>query len=374
MRKTILSLMILSTIVLISGCGYSNEEKKYMKELEKKASENAINYIQEKYGFSASIISTKVEKVDTDSVPDFSPDPTGNIFVYLSYNDKKFEVYISGKEETVDGMDNYQYDEILNDTIKYVNEKTNLVPYKSLIYYGYYYDDRNHNGLIKEFYTKSNLEQIIDNNHFKILVEYINSSNLEYLKSNEVFNSLKKTKIILVNFNSKEDYDIADTRGYNLTGTYHDDDFIQNALYIESAYAIDYGETYYYDLDVKDFNGLYFYENEKELYNPVEISNSNISNVSNWIGKGVFENVKQVSNAYLLNNIDGKIVYIYFPIKTGKEIQEDFYDVGVEHCGEYRTFNVDKVGKYLVSSLSFNSCDYEAKDAKFTLLYSTYEK
>jgi len=377
-KKMIFSFICISfVLVLLTGCGYSKEEKQYMKKLESQAKENAINYIKNKYGFIPNVISTDVEKEDTGPVPDFTPDPTGNIYVYLSYKDKKFEVYISGEEQSIDGIDNYQYDEITSATIKYISEKTNLNSYSNSINYGNQYSDKNHNGLIKDLFTNDNLEQIIENNHFKILLEYIGASNLEYIKTNQIFDNLQKTRIILVNYNSLESYNKASTHSYNIRGTLDEGYLRNNLMNIESAYIIETGKTYYYDLDAQQFDDIYYYDRdiEQNFNNNVSLSYTTIGDVSNWVGRGAFKNVRQISDAYLVNGIgqDYKYILIYIPLEKFKNFNVENMDVGVEHCGNYSTRNVSIIGDYLVSSVNFNKCDY-LSDAKFTLLYSTYEK
>ena len=377
-KKMIFSFICISfVLVLLTGCGYSKEEKQYMKKLESQAKENAINYIKNKYGFIPNVISTDVEKEDTGPVPDFTPDPTGNIYVYLSYKDKKFEVYISGEEQSSDGIDNYQYNEITSATIKYIEEKTNLNPYSNSINYGNQYSDKNHNGLIKDLFTNDNLEQIIENNHFKILLEYIGASNLEYIKTNQIFDNLQKTRIILVNYNSLEAYNKASTHSYIIRGTLDEGYLRNNLMNIESAYIIETGKTYYFDLDAKQFDDIYYYDRdiEQNFNNNVSLSYTTIGDVSNWVGRGAFENVRQISDAYLVNGIgqDYKYILIYIPVEKLKNYNVENIDVGVEHCGNYSTRNVSIIGDYLVSAVNFNKCDY-LSDAKFTLLYSTYEK
>jgi len=369
MKKLGLFLTLLCTILLITGCRYSKEEKKYIKQLEKQASENAINYIQNKYGFSANIVSTEVEKANSDPIPDLTPSPTGNVFVNLKYNHKIFQVSISGKEQTIDGVDNYQYEEIVSETLKYLNNKINMSPYKNLIYYGKYFNEETHNGLINDLYTNDNIEQIIENNNFNIILEYINKSNLQYVKDNNLLDNLQKTKIILVNYNSLESYNNASTHDYNLQGTFIEEYFEINALNIESAYVLDYGKTHYLELDVKQFKDIYYYDDNSQN---VTLTYTTISDVSNWIGKGAFKNVTQISDAYLVSGNYSNL-YIYLPINKINGYNVNNINVGIECYGKFDIANGKIVGDYFVSQLYLNSCD-KNYDTKFTLLHSNYEK
>ena len=70
--------------------GYTREEKKAMKRYEKQGRENAKNYIKEKYGFDAAIKKLTCETYNSGPVPDFSPSPTGNVFVKMNYHGEDF--------------------------------------------------------------------------------------------------------------------------------------------------------------------------------------------------------------------------------------------------------------------------------------------
>lgn len=97
MKKSVIFLISI-IIILISGCSYSQEEQQQMKQYESQAKENAAQYILSKYGFEAKIKDTKIQKADSGPVPDFTPPPTGNVFVKMEYNNRDFYVYITGEK------------------------------------------------------------------------------------------------------------------------------------------------------------------------------------------------------------------------------------------------------------------------------------
>lgn len=148
-------------------------------------------------------------------------------------------------------------------------------------------------------------------------------------------------------------------------------------MYIESAYIIESGETHYFGLDVKQFDDIYYYDKDIETnYNSnVSLSYTTIGDASNWIGRGAFKNVRQISDAYLVDGIgqDYKYILIYIPVEKLKNYNVENIAVGIEHCGNYSTRNISIIGDYYVSAINFNKCDIPSQ-AKFTLLYSTYEK
>jgi len=374
MRKIFLIIVLLSIVLPISGCVYSREEIKYMKQLEKQASENAINYIQEKYGFSASVISTEVQKRNPAPIPDLTPDPTGKVFVNLKYNDKAFEVYISGEDSTTDGFDNYQYDKITNDILKLIETKTNIKSYSNSIYYGKILKENNkHNGLIKELYD-NNIYDVIQNNYFYIRLEYINESNLEYIKTNNLLNDFDEEEIVLVNYRSLDSYNKALSENKYLFQFFSEDSLKENAVNIKNAYLINRDVNKYYKFDVNNLDDIYYYndlENNTDI-NDVSLHYTTISDASNWVGAGAYENVKQISDAYLIKGNCSKL-YIYVPINKIKKYDINRIDVGIECCGEFSTKKGKILGDYYVSEISLENCDKNS-DIKFTLLYSTYKR
>ena len=107
MRKITCYLFLILIMLTVTGCGYTREEKKAMKRYEKQGRENAKNYIKEKYGFDAAIKKLTCETYNSGPVPDFSPSPTGNVFVKMNYHGEDFSVVISGENTNTDGIDNW---------------------------------------------------------------------------------------------------------------------------------------------------------------------------------------------------------------------------------------------------------------------------
>ncbi len=126
MKKGILALLVMSSIVFF-GCGYTKEEQELMDKYEEIGESNAIKYVENKYGFTPKVIETKNTYNEPGIVPDFSPMPNGTVLVTMEYGDKEFEVEITGEEESLDGADNYQKEEILAYLNDYVVEHYPMV-------------------------------------------------------------------------------------------------------------------------------------------------------------------------------------------------------------------------------------------------------
>lgn len=90
-------------LLLLSGCVTKEQEEKNAANLAR-AEINAVNYVKEKYGFTAEITSSEIER-DGGM---FGPSFTNHAYVNMSYNGKDFTVYINGKNTNTDGVDDYQ--------------------------------------------------------------------------------------------------------------------------------------------------------------------------------------------------------------------------------------------------------------------------
>lgn len=239
MKKVLFSLVCIMMLIIVTGCGLSNEEKQKRENYFTQAKENAINYVQNKYGFKPEIGTAKCTFDNSDT---FANNCNEEIIVNVGYNNKWFEVLINGSYQTIEGSDNYQYDQISKDIINLITSDFGA-PYKYKVYYGY--EDE---GIIDTYYTGSNLSEIIQNNYVMSVVEYINKESLESveykLKSSKYsgFNSL-----YIVNYKSLDSYNKTSTHTYNIQGSYMEEDFYENSDYLKDAITSVYGETKYYN-------------------------------------------------------------------------------------------------------------------------------
>jgi len=209
--KKIISLISLVLILgCLTGCRYTKEEKDTMEQYKSQAEENAINYIKEKYNVCSQVISSVAELQDTDSIPNITPDPTGNVYVKMKSNNKEFYVYITGKESSVIGKDNYQYNEIVNDLLNLIQKDTNITPYNYQVIYGFE-DSFKYPGLIDIYYDGTNLYNVINfddryDQGLYVNLNYIGNNNLENIVFNNSSQIINKGHISLMNFSTVENY------------------------------------------------------------------------------------------------------------------------------------------------------------------------
>ena len=209
-KRVILSFFMVFVLICLTGCRYTKEEKDTMEQYKIQAEENAINYTKEKYNISSEVISSEAELENTDPIPNITPDPTGNVYVKMKSNNKEFYVYITGKETSIIGKDNYQYNEIVNDLLNLIQKDTNVAPYNYQVVYGFE-DSFNYPGLIDVYYDGTNLYNAI---HFDdrydqglyVNLNYIGNNNLENIVFSNSSQIINKGHISLINFSTVDDY------------------------------------------------------------------------------------------------------------------------------------------------------------------------
>ncbi len=105
-----------------AGCKISiNKEEKSI------AANNAVSYIEEKYGFTP-----KVKKVEEKMLSNaLFPSVSRFALVTMSYKGDEFEVYAKWEEETIDeACDNYQWEDFIDELTETVEDKLDCVDYE----------------------------------------------------------------------------------------------------------------------------------------------------------------------------------------------------------------------------------------------------
>lgn len=246
MKKIIYSGMCLLLLLIITGCGLSDEEKQKREEYSAQAKENTIKYIESKYGFTPEIGTTKCTFDNSDS---FSSSCNEEIIVNAKYNNKWFEVVIDGSQQTEQGIDNYQYDLITNDLIKLINNDFGT-SYKYQFYYGSYSGDIE--GLIDIYYDGNNLQEIMQKTYLQGVVKYIDGNNFENLqnKLTSINYSIFK-KLYVVNYKSLNSYKKVSKNDYCVLcssgGSYFEEYFYDDANYLKDVTVLYYGDVKFYD-------------------------------------------------------------------------------------------------------------------------------
>ena len=93
--------------LLLTACD-TKEQKEQNAKWEEQASFNAQAYIKQKYGFAAEVTEATVDRRQGW----ISSQPLSDVFVEMRHDNRDFTVFITGEENSVDGADTYQAEEI----------------------------------------------------------------------------------------------------------------------------------------------------------------------------------------------------------------------------------------------------------------------
>ncbi len=308
-------MLFLSVImsVTFTGCGYSEEEKTRMKEYENQASENAINYISEKYSFQANVLEADCETADVVGVPDFSPSATGNVMVRMEHDGSEFMVMISGEESTTVGSDNYQLEQIRQAIVEEINILTGFSVREMQVVYGSYYQtgmDLDDSGLVHTYYDGNNLSEVLSENDCQMVCSCI-GEDLSLVDDEAIKELMGDAEILFVSYRSEDDFENVGNRKFNLGGTPLAYDIEDRALYIDAYRVIGGNDEEYVVYDLREQAGIYYVPKVQEAQ--VILTETVLDDASNWNGHG-FSNAKQVLDTAYAIDSESDVLYFFIPI------------------------------------------------------------
>lgn len=310
-RKTIGYISLAFLVVTLAGCGYTKEEKADMKRYEAQGCENAKDYIKEKYGIDAKVRKVTCEKYNSGPIPDFSPSPTGNVFVTMSDQGEDFSVFISGESRNADGIDNYQYQEIVGTFTQELEKITGLSAKSVFICYGEFQTvNAEKNGMVHDFYNGGNLTEILLGGSARAVASYINQP-VEQIPVSEITGKTGVSTILFADYESQEAYQSVAHPYYNLAG-WPIENGIEDQLYQINGYrVVSADEDHYVSCEKKIQDDIILItENPEEQ---VKLEKTVLDPQENWNGNG-FIDAKQVVDAYAVET-DAKKIYVYFPVE-----------------------------------------------------------
>lgn len=348
-RKVVYWILLALIMVTVTGCGYTLEEKREMKRYEKQGRENAKNYIRKKYGIDAKITEINCEKYSSSPVPDFFPSPTGNVFVKMKYKGADFLVAISGQKKNMDGLDNYQFQEIATAFAQEMYNITGLHAESAYVCYGEYGTVKDEkNGMIHTFYDGENLAEVLQKESARAVVSYANQD-VEQIPVSQISQKTGVDTILLTDYESREAYQTVRCPYYNLAG-WPIENGIENQLYLMNGYrVVGAGEDTYVKCEKKIQDDIILItENPKDQ---IILEKTSLDSQENWNGNG-FIDAKQVASAYTFDTNSEK-VYVYFPVEKldTKEVKEaqlvKQYQYKGETCYDNIISKVTDDGKYI---------------------------
>lgn len=375
-QRCLLAAVLLLLAVFAMGCGYTFEEIDAIQQYQKQGKKNAKEYIEGKYGFKAKVVDTKCEYLVGGF--DFSPPPSGDVYVTMEYEGQQFLVDIPGDVETTEGSDNYQYEEIRAAMEQALYEITNIPAEDMFLFYGYYWDftevNMGHNGLIPMYFDGTNLVEVLDGYDPAIQATYA-EQDIGNVDMVAIQNRLKVDDCQLINYASKEYYDFLKDKYHGAYGITSVDMAEENLPYVKSYCILDYDEVTYVEPQLTTLDDILVYtENatdqvcmEKDV---PDLQDAILDNLyreysgnekdTSYIHDNVSTTEEQLIDTYVLHS-DAKCVHIFIPVDKWAGVDMEFREIDWRFWRNfhkiYQTWQYSDDEKYIGTKVYF--LDYD---------------
>lgn len=360
--KNIISIVLIITLLpIITGCD-SKEQQLLNKRYVKQARKNAVEYIENKYGFTPDIISAEQERQPGM----FNSTPLSTVLVKMKYEDKAFNVYIDGENENTNGKDNYQFNEIKDGMKKFADNVLHGIKNIKLESYcvssgGTTIEVEDQKNMYNKYYDGSNIFEVIaDNDSITLTFEYIEtdlSSVADWSAFENIFKYDSFVKLRFISYRSEN--------AMHSCEKYVDTDS-KYAIYIDNycnlsnnriSYESEYNYTQEYSIEKESYelgesNGFYYYVSGND-FDKVSFSEITPEDPIYWEGRGA-SNSEFVSPEFSVNTKEECVLIVYYPISEIDFHDEDevglakSYVLNGEREYNANPLSVYKVGNYAV--------------------------
>ncbi|MCM1227053.1 MAG: hypothetical protein NC320_06450 [Clostridium sp.] len=316
MKKAAASFTAILLMISFTACD-SKEQKKLNAQWEAQASENAVSYIQEKYGFKADVVSADICR----AAGFFSSSPTSDVIVGMEYDGRAFDVYINGENSNTDGSDSYQSAEIEAAMTEMLNKNIPGVRQVSLLddlpdhyvqefsepLYSAYYDGDNlcetaKSGLsgFKAYYLQTDFS---DESNFHFLDEYCNCEDFLHCE--------------FISCRSEDAFDFDDANAKS------------SPVYCDNMRSLGGRTAEYAEYELHEFDNFKYYLNypneSSEKNAEIKISKLSPYNTGILDDYNVSSNAEIASDAYHISADERVGVWAYFPAKDILNFDYDGY-------------------------------------------------
>lgn len=253
-------LILLLVPLFLCACGYSREEKRHMKDIAEQGRENAVIYIQEKYGFVPEVENITVCKVQDDG--SYFPEADGTVLAVMRYGEEEFRVHISGEGPVSEGADDYQRGLIAEDGKAFFEALLGYGAYDFFLQYG---EEGSTDCLISKRYEAGNFEDFMQKNRVTIRMDDCAGQDLTTLPRDnpeaaaflEEYARNFGMRIVLISYRSSQDYQNGYTHTYGLGSL--DYGIWQDGLYIRSYATCEGDEGICAScFELQEFDGMIF--------------------------------------------------------------------------------------------------------------------
>lgn len=378
-NKSMAALLLGMTALLLTGC-ISEEERAQAEAWRKRAEENAITYIKEKYGFNATVIESKSQRVSDLFAPHF----TSETLVTMEYDGEQFKVLSFGEDEYMDeATDNYQKDEI---TAAYKEEVTKLFgvePDDFALEGGAngdapsYNDEEFYDMFFREYYDGTNLEEVMLEHIVNAVAEYVGDLDLEtlYEQNKTPLFEDKNNELAFVLYDSRENMELSEIKPNDA----HRVVVYENAMYVKRALVRLQDEVIPIQMSVGECDGFYYMNPYADVSEYRITEREEIYDVSDFKGHGFANPAFSEDTAYYFEGDTEVKLYLYVPKEKYEQIsrgESEKKPVVVSKCydGEtgkesYKIWHGKEIPGYEV----FYYYNANADDLSFRFMYDAKE-
>ena len=286
-----------AALITLTSCGDSEEQKELNRQYIATAKTNALNYIQDKYGFEPEI---------TDAVQEreygmFSSTPLTTVYVRMNYNNRNFGVYIDGASKNTDGYDNYQQEDLYEYLKSFIPEPIDMELKGGVISTSYDDFEKECVNMYQTYFDGTNIAEMFNEKGCSIYARYIDKDFSEISADDfpDDFFINEKVKVTFYSYRSED--------AYNKKGVRTN---AESAVYLESYCTVSKSETVKKSYPIGRIDNMYYYV-EEDLPESVNIREITPDNPANWDNE--FFTHEVASKAYSIKSDSDCTVWIYFP-------------------------------------------------------------
>lgn len=373
-------LILVTSVWLLTGC-ISEEERAQAEEWRKQGEENAVVYIQEKYGFDAEVTGSKTQKVSEL----FGARLTSKSFVKMEHEGKEFGVLIEADRSRMDeAADNYQKEEIEEAFAREVTALLGTVPDRIAMKGGDNYDGWDKNGddfydmYFHAYYDGDNLEEVVCEHQFYCVAETLAELRLEecWEKNKTPIFEHAKMNLLLVTYDSEHDMKKSNIHPLDHLTTR----VYEHGMFVSDAFYKDHNGTKSFDLEIKQCGDFYYLNVDADPSGYRLREDAEIYDVAEWNGHGFSDATAVSDKAYYLEGDTAYKLYVYYPKDKFAEIPSGEYEERVvlasrrisNETGE-ESYDIFSHGREVEDYEVF--CDYhvDSEDYSFRLMYNAQE-
>lgn len=385
-QQIVVLMCAMLSALLLTGC-VSEEEKQQAAEWRAQAEENAVAYIEDKYGFEAEVIDSETQKVSGL----LSATYISTTLVKMEYEGEEFSVLVDGEGEFMDdAADNYQKDEIRDAFAKRVCQFLHVQPDRLRMSMGANKDAQFNNSdefydcFFHTYYDGDNLEEVMMEYPVVCIAEIVGDTNLDeaYEENDDSLFENDHLCMLTITYDSESDMKKTSTKDLEYMEDDDMEDYVyENAMYVKDALLLKYnGEAVPFNISIGQCEDFYYMCVDTDVSEYEIVADEEIIDADMWNGRGALDAVSVDDTAYYIEGDCGYQLYIYYPKDEFPKLPAEYDDIPIRiaTCNDTKdgersygyAFSADSLGKTEPEEYKvFWLYHADAEDASFRFQY-----